>query len=205
MLILWLACATDETQLWFSPHIVEREEIRSPLKTPAGEATYETALGLHLCTRIWVRVMIGLLKKPLSICQSGWKEILKRTSCHSLSPLGGLNKDTGAALQTLLTEVKLHLWRRLYGGAIPVLAAFVFARVYPQGLEGSAMATVWVPWLLVIQTENWQEPMDSWNWSVTSSFSDPLLMLSTIRCWTFLHSTVSCKFNWIYDGDFRLK
>ena len=35
----------------------------------------ETPLGLHLCTRIWVRAMIGLLKKPLSICQSRWKEI----------------------------------------------------------------------------------------------------------------------------------
>ena len=35
----------------------------------------ETALGLHLCTRIWVRAMIGLLKKPLSICQSRRKEI----------------------------------------------------------------------------------------------------------------------------------
>ena len=26
----------------------------------------ETPLGLHLCARIWVRAMIGLLKKPLS-------------------------------------------------------------------------------------------------------------------------------------------
>ena len=32
------------------------------------ESVCETALGLHLCTRIWVRVMIGLLRKPLSIC-----------------------------------------------------------------------------------------------------------------------------------------
>ena len=48
-------------------------------------------------------------------------------------------------------------------------AAFVFGRVHLQGLEGGAMACVWVPWLFVIQTENW---------SATSSFSDPLLMLS---------------------------
>ena len=33
------------------------------------------------------------------------------------------------------------------------------------------MAIIWVPWLLVIQTENW---------SATASFSDPLLMLSAI-------------------------
>ena len=29
----------------------------------------------HLCTRIWIGAMIGLLKMPLSICQSGWREI----------------------------------------------------------------------------------------------------------------------------------
>ena len=32
-------------------------------------------LGPHLSTRIWVRAMISLLKKPLLICQSEWKEI----------------------------------------------------------------------------------------------------------------------------------
>ena len=29
----------------------------------------------QLCTRIWVRAMIGLLKTSLPICQSRWKEI----------------------------------------------------------------------------------------------------------------------------------
>ena len=53
-----------------------------------------------------------------------------------------------------------------------MLAAFVFARVHLQGLEGGAMAFIWVPWILVIQTENW---------SATSLLSDPLLMLTTIR------------------------
>ena len=37
----------------------------------------------------------------------------KRTSGNSLSPLGAQNKDIGAASRTLLTEVKLHLRRRL--------------------------------------------------------------------------------------------
>ena len=37
----------------------------------------------------------------------------KRTSGNSLSQLGAQNKDIGAASQTLLTEVKLHLRRRL--------------------------------------------------------------------------------------------
>ena len=36
-----------------------------------------------------------------------------------------------------------------------MLAAFVVARVHLQGLEGGGMAFVWVPWPLVIQTENW--------------------------------------------------
>ena len=31
-------------------------------------------LSLCLCTRLWVRTMISMLKKPLSICKSGWKE-----------------------------------------------------------------------------------------------------------------------------------
>ena len=35
-------------------------------------------------------------------------------------------------------------------------AAFVVARVHLQGLGGGAMAFVWVPWPLVIQTENWR-------------------------------------------------
>ena len=34
-------------------------------------------LGSHLCTRIWVYVMIGLLKKTLLICQSGWREFVE--------------------------------------------------------------------------------------------------------------------------------
>ena len=42
-----------------------------------------------------------------------------------------------------------------YCGAIPVSAAFVFERDHFQGLQGCAMAFAWVPWLLVIQTENW--------------------------------------------------
>ena len=42
----------------------------------------------QLCTRICVRAMIGLLKKPLSICESGWKESLTPFSGYFLRPLG---------------------------------------------------------------------------------------------------------------------
>ena len=51
-----LACATDETKLWLSPSAKQR---RKPCCEPPG------------FTRIILRVMIGLLKKSLWICQSG--------------------------------------------------------------------------------------------------------------------------------------
>ena len=38
----------------------------------------------------------------------------KRISGNSFGPLGAQNKDIGAALQTLLTKVKLSLRRRLH-------------------------------------------------------------------------------------------
>ena len=115
--------------------------------------------------------MIGLLKKAIDL-PIRMKGNLKRTSGNSLSSLGGQNKDTGAASQTLLTEVILLPWRRLYSGAIPVSAAFVFARVHLLRLEGGAMAfiwDIWVSWLLVKQTENCR----------------PLLHFQT-HCWCYL-------------------
>ena len=120
---------------------------------------------------------------------------LKRNTGNSLSPLVTQNKDIGTASQTLLTGVELRLWRRLYGGVIPVSAAFVFASVHLLGLEGDSMAFVWVPWLLV-KTENWL---------AISSFLDPLLMLSAIRCWNFLHSDTSRGSEWLRWAEFILK
>ena len=52
--------------------------------------------------------MIGLLNKPLLICQSGEKEI-QNASSNLLSPLGEGNKDISAASQTLVTGFRLHL------------------------------------------------------------------------------------------------
>ena len=48
------------------------------------------------------------------MCQSAWKESSKRISGNSFGPLGAQNKNIGAASQTLLTEVKLRLQRRLH-------------------------------------------------------------------------------------------
>ena len=66
-------------------------------------------LGRHLCPRIWVHTMIGLLKIAFdrSICQSDWREISKCISSNPMNLLEAQNKDIGTALQTLLTRVKL--------------------------------------------------------------------------------------------------
>ena len=55
---------------------------------------------------------------------------LKLTSGNSFTPLGGPK-------HTLLTEVKLRLRRRLYGGAIPVSAAFVLRVFAYKGLKAA--------------------------------------------------------------------
>ena len=60
------------------------------------------------------RVMIGLLKRPLPICESDWRENPNRLAVIRLS-LGTQNKELGAASQTLLTgsetQAKLN-WLR---------------------------------------------------------------------------------------------
>ena len=56
-----VACSADETELWLSPSAKQRWNPCSG-RPP-----------VHLT--IWVHTMIGLLEKPLSICQWGWKEI----------------------------------------------------------------------------------------------------------------------------------
>ena len=58
--------------------------------------------------------MTGLLiKNPIVDLPIKMKENSKRTLGNSLSPWGVQDKDMGAASQTLLTEVKLRLRRRL--------------------------------------------------------------------------------------------
>ena len=48
--------------------------------------------------------MIGLLKKPWSACQLGWKEILKHLCVNLLSLLEVQNKKRGTAPQVLLNQ-----------------------------------------------------------------------------------------------------
>ena len=68
-------------------------------------------LGPNLRTRIWARAMIGLLKKPLSICQSGWKDFRNVLPVIRWVHSGPRTRIT--ASQTLLTETKLRQRRRL--------------------------------------------------------------------------------------------
>ena len=49
--------------------------------------------GPHLCTRTWIRTVIGLLKIPFLICQSGSKEISGGIAGNSSGPLGAQNRD----------------------------------------------------------------------------------------------------------------
>ena len=56
----YIACTADKTEL---------------LLFCLQNSSKILVLGPHLCTRIRVCTMIGLLKKPLLICQSVWKKI----------------------------------------------------------------------------------------------------------------------------------
>ena len=83
-----VACTTDGSKLLVKSVVRNSAEIH--------------VLGPHLCTRIWVGAMIDLLKKPLSICQSGWRQI---RNVLPLSPLGAQSKDLGAAASQKLLDV----------------------------------------------------------------------------------------------------
>ena len=68
-------CRRDYLRGWNRPPAPQMEiDFRLSLSTkqhqhPCSGPPY------HLRTRIWVRAVIGLLKKLWSICQSGWREI----------------------------------------------------------------------------------------------------------------------------------
>ena len=49
-------------------------------------------LGQNLYTRIWLCAMISLFKKPVSICQTGWRESWNSFPVIKLNPLRAQNK-----------------------------------------------------------------------------------------------------------------
>ena len=78
------------------------------------------APGAHLCTRIWVRLTIGLLKKAIVNLPIRLKGNSKRTSGNSLSPLGAQNKDIDAVVTSrgyIPREGGVRL--RILGGGVP--------------------------------------------------------------------------------------
>ena len=78
-------------------------------------------LDRHLCTRIWVGPIIGLLKKPLSIFQSGLNGNSRRTFGNTLTLSGTQRRAHGAALQTLFAAVRLRNdteWGQITGPSI---------------------------------------------------------------------------------------
>ena len=101
---LVLACTADGTKLLLK------------YKLSAKQSWPETlVLGGHLCMRIWICARIGLSKKPLLICQAGWREILKHIHSNLINPFRAQNRVVGSALQTLLTRVRFCQWRGLSG------------------------------------------------------------------------------------------
>ena len=70
-------------------------------------------LGPHLCTRNLITRHDWPVKKAIVDLQIKTKGNSRRDSRNWLSPLGAQNKDISAASQTLLTQVKLRLRRRL--------------------------------------------------------------------------------------------
>ena len=94
-----IACATGETNIWLSPSAKQR---RNPCS--GSPPVYQ-----DLSTRHDWPVKKDMLDLPIRM-----KGNSKRIFGDSLSPLEAQNKYLGAASQTLLTEVKLRLRRRLH-------------------------------------------------------------------------------------------
>ena len=81
--------------------------------TPS-QVLLSSIVGHHLCTRIWVSTMIGMLKKtPLFNCQSGWKEIGNAFPIIRWIHWGPTTGISVQLCRRYWTEVKLRLWRRL--------------------------------------------------------------------------------------------
>ena len=99
-----VARATDETKLWLS---LSAKQGRNPCSGPP--LVYQDLSTCH----DWP-VEKAIVSIPVSM-KGNWK----RTSSNSLSPLGVQNKEIGAALRTLLAEVKLRLLSRLPHGQFP--------------------------------------------------------------------------------------
>ena len=82
-----------------------RDGLKLLVKSVCDIAPKSLFWALDLCSRIWVRAVIGLLKKAIVDLPIRLKGSSKCTSGNSLSPLWAQKKNSGAALQMLLTRV----------------------------------------------------------------------------------------------------
>ena len=85
-----IACAADETKLWFSPSAKQRRNL----------CFWPSPVYQDLRRHHDQPVKNAIVNFPIRM-----KGNSKLTSSNSLSPLGAQNKDLGTASQTLLTEV----------------------------------------------------------------------------------------------------
>ena len=119
-----IACATGETNIWLSPSAKQR---RNPCS--GSPPVYQ-----DLSTRHDWPVKKDMLDLPIRM-----KENSKRIFGDSLSPLEAQNKYLGAASQTLLTEVKLRLRRRLKSRGLLVAFFPVLVWLLPRFLAIDAL------------------------------------------------------------------
>ena len=119
-----IACATGETNIWLSPSAKQR---RNPCS--GSPPVYQ-----DLSTRHDWPVKKDMLDLPIRM-----KGNSKRIFGDSLSPLEAQNKYLGAASQTLLTEVKLRLRRRLKSRGLLVAFFPVLVWLLPRFLAIDAL------------------------------------------------------------------
>ena len=81
------------------------------------------------------------VKKAFFVLPIQMKGKLKHSFGTSLSLLGSQNKDIGVASQTLLTDVKLGLRRRLLG---PLASLYALGHYFQVGLAGRAHALFYI-------------------------------------------------------------
>ena len=115
----------------FLPHFALHTQVR------LRDSAEIIVLGPYLCTQIWVRAIISLFKMPLSICQSRRKEIRNALAVIRWVRWvpSSQNMDTGAASQTLLTEVNVcykgytRLWKGTEYIPAPLNQSCLFLRL----------------------------------------------------------------------------
>ena len=131
--VLLFACATDGTKRL----VIHLAHLQNSAKI--------LVLGPHLCCRIWICIVIGLLKKAIVDLPIRLKGNLKRISGNSFSPLGIQDKDISTSSYTFTSTTKAML---LYGSIYyAAQGASDFLKKYDHSNKTSSAAlllvTIW--------------------------------------------------------------